>query len=394
MIYSLVPFFREQHKADTSLWIPELTNGFDPKTDSVGEGMEPISFYTECCVPEGCYAIHVSLKANRDTGPVFLFTGRKQLQDILYLKKNQQFEQTYYQSVTEIIPQYESHLNMVEHVFFSYCTPQCDEIRVEGCKAERVAAVPRVFLCGDSTVTDQCAEIPYHPGTCYASWGQVLSAYLGNAAVVENQAHSGLTTESFRKEGHFSIVKHHLRPGDFCLFQFGHNDQKLSYLQASREYPENLKRYVSEVRSADAIPILVTPLGRNTWKQDGTYHDLLSEHAEAVARIASETDTRVIDLHEFSTGLYKRWGIAASQGYFHPGDYTHTNEYGAYLFASFIAEKLHEQFPEVFDNRCPAVSFIPPKNLWDGLDKRNNRTEASGEAGEFNRMEKSVKELL
>lgn len=52
------------------------------------------------------------------------------------------------------------------------------------------------------------------------------------------------------------IVKRFLRPGVFCLFQFGHNDQKLPHLLAHREYPVNLRRYVEEVRALGGIPVL------------------------------------------------------------------------------------------------------------------------------------------
>ena len=55
--------------------------------------------------------------------------------------------------------------------------------------------------------------------------------------------------------------------------------------------------YVNEIRGLCGVPILVTPLARNTWKDDGTYFDLLAEHAQAVFEVGEETGVPVIDLH-------------------------------------------------------------------------------------------------
>ena len=66
---------------------------------------------------------------------------------------------------------------------------------------------PTVFIAGDSTVTDQGAEYPYAPGTSYSGWGQMISGYLNREVAVSNHAHSGLTTASFRDEGHYGIVQ-------------------------------------------------------------------------------------------------------------------------------------------------------------------------------------------
>ena len=104
------------------------------------------------------------------------------------------------------------------------------------------------WVCGDSTVTDQTANLPYAPGTSYCGWGQMLPAYLPDVCIT-NHAHSGLTTESFTSEGHWDIVKPRLRAGDICLYQFGHNDQKLAHLQAYGGYTDRLRTYIKEART-------------------------------------------------------------------------------------------------------------------------------------------------
>lgn len=379
------------------LAIPELSDGFARELSSLANGvtgsMTPVSYYSDR-VPCGLYAIHIALTAIQDTEQLFLFTGRKLLRDIISLKKGERYEHTFYQSIAGIIPRYHEEYYPVENLFVTFCTPRPGTVRIDDCHAEMVGRVTTVYLCGDSTVTDQSAEIPYLPGACYASWGQALPAFLEGRIAVENQAHCGLTTETFRQEGHMDIVKQFLRPGDFCLFQFGHNDQKLPHLLANREYPVNLRRYVEEVRALGGIPVLVTSLGRNIWKANGTYHELLAEHVHAVKDVAASTNTPVIDLHEFSVQFYKKIGMERSCGYFHPGDYTHTNEYGAYLFASFIAAELGRLFPAIFNVTARRTDFTPPDSLWEMLDNRNNRVGGSEQKEQFDTMEKSTAALL
>ncbi len=200
---------------------------------------------------------------------------------------------------------------------------------------------PTVFIAGDSTVTDQGAEYPYAPGTSYSGWGQMISGYLNREVAVSNHAHSGLTTASFRDEGHYGIVQQYIRSGDYLLIQFAHNDQKLESLKAEEGYRANLLRYIGECRERGVFPILVTPLARNTWKgNDGSYNDLLEEYAAVCIRIGQQENLPVVDLHRRSMDFIVKTGLEASKSYFFPGDYTHGNDYGAYLMAGMVAEEI------------------------------------------------------
>lgn len=394
---------RENSREFYTAWaeIPELTDGFVPAEDQKEElaagqiseaGMKPVTMYSDWVVP-GVYRVKVQLKALENVERLYLFTGRKQLREICSMKKGACLEGTYCQSVAEIIPRYHDKVWSVDHLFVSYCTKDPQAVHME-CQAEPAPEVRRIFLCGDSTVTDQSGEIPYHPGGCYAAWGQALPAFFDDRTAVENQAHCGLTTENFEKEGHLELVRRHLRPGDLCLFQFGHNDQKRPHLMADTGYRQYLLKFIEEVRKWGGIPVLVTPLGRNTWSDGKTYRDLLKDYAEEVKRLARETDTACIDLHGFSTNWIRHHGMERSRDYFHPDDYTHNNEYGAYLFGKFVAEELGTIFPEMGIRKKEGVSFKPPFHVWDGLSGAGYQKSAAGEKEEFDRMEKSTAALF
>ena len=199
---------------------------------------------------------------------------------------------------------------------------------------------PALYLMGDSTVTDQPAEVPYAPGATYAGWGQMLPNWLRKQYCVSNHAHSGLSTETFREKGHFDLMRGLLRPGDLVLIQFGHNDQKRLHLAADTGYTENLLRYIREIRAAGAVPVLVTPLARNTWASETEYNDMLAPFATAMKQIGHAENVPVLDLHAAMKEALCRVGMDAARQWFHPCDYTHTNDFGAYMAAGFVASAL------------------------------------------------------
>lgn len=386
-------FIREAGGYPDNLEIPEVSNGFDAALPPLPSGMVPVSFCSEP-VSAGIYRVCIRLEALEDVDRLYLFTGRKQLREILALKGGECLERVYYLSVMEIIPRFREESCLTEHLFVTFCTRYPGAVRVKARWERQEEGVQRIFLCGDSTVTDHAGELPYHPGACYAAWGQDLPAFLEGGFAVENQAHCGLTSEAFRQEGHFAIVKRYIRKGDLCLFQFGHNDQKLPHLLADREYPGNLRRFVEEVRKAGACPVLVTPLGRNIWSGEGEYLDLLKDHARAVCRVAKEEQVPWIDLHGFSVDFICERGMEACRSFFHPGDYTHTNEYGACVFGEYMARQLAERFPKTLTARRGVTDFLPPDGLWESLEPGGRQGNAVSQRERFDSMEKSVAELL
>jgi lysophospholipase L1-like esterase len=294
----------------------------------------PLMFAAD--VPEyGNYRVRVKFTA---TGEVLVFTGSRRLsfrQDILVRTTvNVCFDV----NVSRIIPRGKTEPGERRTVFVSLLGQDAVLSEIEIDKAD----TPTVFIYGDSTVTDQPADYPWAPGSSYSGWGQMLSDHLQNVAV-SNHAHSGLTTESFRSEGHYDIARKMLKAGDYVMMQFAHNDQKLAHLKAGEGYRDRIVAYINETREAGAFPIIVTPLARNTWKPDkGGYNDLLKEYAEECINIGKEFNVPVVDLHGFSMNEILRDGLESSKRFYFPKDYTHTNDYGAYKMSRYIAGELEK----------------------------------------------------
>ena len=113
--------------------------------------------------------------------------------------------------------------------------------------------VPVLYLTGDSTVTDQSRS----PA---ASWGQMLPRFMSDSVAIANHAESGETLKSFLTSLRLDKVLASLRPGDWLLIQFGHNDQKRQWPQtfadAATTYRAYLRAYIAEARLRGATPIL------------------------------------------------------------------------------------------------------------------------------------------
>lgn len=294
---------------------------------------------------EGNYLFTLKLIAE-DSGvkSLTLFGGRRHLhlQNIM-LESKEELTYSFLVNVSDIIPRNYTEVYTDRSVDIAIIG---DGVRVSQVHIQSVEA-KTIFLSGDSTVTDQPSGYPYEPGACYCGWGQALSAYLSTEVAISNHAHSGLTTESFRDEGHYDILTRLAKRGDIVLFQFGHNDQKLPHLKAEEGYRDNLIRYIVECREKGILPIIVTPLSRNTWREDGTHYvDLLVEYDKVCKQIGEEYEVPIIDLHERSKDFILKNGLEVSEQYFYPGDYTHSNDFGGFLFASFVADEMRS-IPEL-----------------------------------------------
>lgn len=291
-------------------------------------------------VPEpGCYRVTLMLVAARPIAELAVFAGRRHLVWQGKLDGGQSLTLTNLCDVSPIIPRGQSRLLSDPAVNLAVLSNRAAGVRLALVKVEAVPA-RTVYVMGDSTVTDQTANLPYAPGASFGGWGQMLGAWLPEPLCVSNHAHSGLTTESFTKSGHWDLMYPLMKPDDLCLIQFGHNDQKLPQLAAGDGYTKWLRRYLAALRKARVNPIFVTPLARNSWSADGLYNDLLADYAEAVRQVAKAESVPVIDLHAYSMQLWKREGLEGAKRWFFPGDYTHTNDFGAARMGRFVAQAL------------------------------------------------------
>jgi lysophospholipase L1-like esterase len=186
--------------------------------------------------------------------------------------------------------------------------------------------IPVVYLAGDSTVCDQPAE-PWN------SWGQMLPAFLQPTVAVANYAQSGESLKSSLGARRFEKIFSTIKPGDWLLMQFGHNDMKDKASDALDTYRLNLKRLITETRSHGAKPVLVTSMERKAGAETPT----LGAYPDAVRTVAREDGVALVDLNSMSLTLYHALGDRLGAAF---QDGSHHNNYGSYLLAKCVATGL------------------------------------------------------
>lgn len=183
--------------------------------------------------------------------------------------------------------------------------------------------VPTVFVAGDSTVCDQ----PLEP---WNSWGQMVPRFFQAGVAVANYAQSGESIKSSIGARRFEKIFSVMKPGDWLLVQFGHNDMKDRAPDALDTYRANLKRIVAQTRAKGGTPVLITSMERKA----GVKALTLAGYPEAVRAIAREEKVAMIDLQAMSVVLYQALGANLDRAF---QDGTHHNNYGSYLLAKCVA---------------------------------------------------------
>ena len=212
------------------------------------------------------------------------------------------------------------------------------------------ADVPTIFLAGNSTVTDQDNEP-------WCGWGQMLPRFLNDNVAVTNYAESGEAGNSFISAGRFDKILTKMKQGDYLFIEFGHNDQKQTGPDRGpyTSYKKSLKMLIDGTREKGGTPILVTPMHRRRFDENGKIINTLGDFPDAARQLASEENVMLVDLNEMSRILYEAWGPEESKKAFvhypagtFPGqdqaleDNTHFNTYGGYQICKCILRGLKE----------------------------------------------------
>ncbi|MBF4473017.1 rhamnogalacturonan acetylesterase [Flavobacterium sp. HJJ] len=211
--------------------------------------------------------------------------------------------------------------------------------------------VTTLFLTGDSTVVDQSNEP-------WASWGQMIPAFFKPGQVaVANYAESGETISSSIAQHRLDKVYSLLKAGDYVFIEFGHNDQKQKGKDAGafKNYKKYLEIVIAEIKQRGGIPVLVTPVQRRKFDENGKIVATLGDYPEAVRGTAKEQNVALIDLNAMSKIMYEALGPKESINAFvhypanmFPGkdkplaDNTHFRPYGAYEIAKLVVKGIRD----------------------------------------------------
>lgn len=236
-----------------------------------------------------------------------------------------------------------------------------------------------IFIIGDSTAADKQNPLT-NPER---GWGMMLQGCFDQHVRVSNHAVNGRSSKSFITEGRWQRVLEQLRPGDYVVIQFGHNDEKQDtarHTEPGGTFDENLSRFVREARERKATPILMNAVVRRNFFQasDGSAEDealrntkyedeqvnsdtLIDTHGAYLLsprRVAEQMGVVFIDANRITHDLEQGMGIEGSRRlhmWYRPGevasipngrhDNTHYNVFGARLVAGLLADAIAEKVP-------------------------------------------------
>ncbi|WP_228372230.1 rhamnogalacturonan acetylesterase [Chryseobacterium gregarium] len=327
-------------------------------------------FYFSVALPEGNYDVKLSLGDSKGTSEttVRVENRRLMLNDVktkqgeivekqitVHVKdsiiRNQDGTQI---GIVKLKPRERKYLhwdNLLTIEFNDQAPKVCSVIIQPNKKAKTI------YLTGDSTVVDA----QYEP---WASWGQMLPYFfVPDEVVIANYAESGETLKAFEDRHRIDKIRNTIKPGDYLLIQFGHNDQKAGNSTKSG-YRKRLKEWILKARELGAIPVLVTSMNRRVFDENNTIVNTLDDFPDAMREIAKEEKVDVIDLNALSKTLFEAMGPEASKKAFvhypansYPNqpaalaDDTHFNAYGAYELAQCVVKS-------IVDQNLPLKKFI------------------------------------
>lgn len=252
-----------------------------------------------------------------------------------------------------------------------------------------------IFIIGDSLA----AKKDLTKGTPERGWGMALQQYFDEAyVVVDNHAVNGRSSKSFIDEGRWDKVLALIKPGDYVIIQFGHNDEKPQperHTDPGSTFDYNIARYVRETREKGGIPVVMNPMARRNWvvaspgpserrgepigaaiddealrnttatdaplPSEGQGMVLMDTHgmyAVAPRDVAKRMNAHFVDANRITSELEQRLGYEGSKKlhmWYKPGEHpalpdgrqdnTHYNEYGAKVVAGLLADALCEEVP-------------------------------------------------
>lgn len=218
------------------------------------------------------------------------------------------------------------------------------------------ATKPTLYLIGDSTVRNNTGGLQ--------GWGDPIKPLFDAERIqVENRALGGRSSRTFLTEGLWNKVRNELKPGDFVIIQFGHNDggsltqnRARGSLKGTDDRTEEvvltngnaevvhtfgwyLRKYVSDSKACGATPIICSLIPRNDW-QNGRILRGTNSYEFFASEVAHQEGVGYVNLHEIIARKYEAEGKEAVTRKYFLNEHTHTTPAGAALNAACVVEGL------------------------------------------------------
>lgn len=225
----------------------------------------------------------------------------------------------------------------------------------------RVGDNPVLFLVGNSTMRTGTRG---NGDNGQWGWGYFMHEYFDPAKItVENHALGGMSSRTFYNQLWGDVLKG-VRPGDWVIIELGHNDngpydsgrarasipgigdeslavviKETGKRDTVYTYGEYMRRYVRDIKSRGAFPVLMSLTPRNAWDDaDSTVITRVDSTFGLWARqVAEAENVPFIDLNDITACKFERFGKEKVKTMFYL-DRIHTSEFGARVNAESAVE--------------------------------------------------------
>lgn len=244
------------------------------------------------------------------------------------------------------------------------------------------AALPTLWLVGDSTVRNGRGD---GAGGQWG-WGDEIGAFFDQSRInVVNRAIGGRSSRTYITEGHWQEVLDMIKPGDFVLVQFGHNDSGplddtarargtipgvgddskeienpiLKRHETVHSYGWYMRQYVEQAKAKGATVVVCTLIPRKIWKDGHVVRSGSDGFGGWAREVATQEHVGLIDLNEIIGREYDAMGESAVEPMF-ADPHTHTSLDGAKLNAQAVVIGLKLLHPDPLERFfSPAAGSVP-----------------------------------
>lgn len=222
---------------------------------------------------------------------------------------------------------------------------------------------PTLYIIGDSTVKNGSGK---GESTLWG-WGSFMADRFDTTRIaVQNHAIGGRSSRTFITEGRWDRILENLKPGDFVIMQFGHNDagplddtarargtikgigddssaiynpiRKMN--EVVYTYGWYMRKYINDAKAKGAVPIVCSPVPRNIIR-NGKTERMNSSYGKWAQEVADAGKAFFIPLNDLIADQYDVIGADSVKKFF-PGDHTHPNREGSTLNADMVVKGIKD----------------------------------------------------
>jgi len=221
---------------------------------------------------------------------------------------------------------------------------------------------PTIYIIGDSTT---------HNTLPMMGWGTAFADFVDTTRInVANHAMAGRSTRSFVREGRWRVVDSLLKPGDYVMMVFGHNEGEkpgvvgpnpdahqraiargvlkgigedtvhLTWPDGKQEIVHTfgwyIRQFIRDTKAKGATPVVLSMIPHNIFK-DGKVPRADKDYGLWSKQVADQEGVAFIDMNNLTADKYEKWGADSVAKLFMP-DKTHTTPAGARVNAQSVVD--------------------------------------------------------